>query len=414
MYAPRIPHPAIVSRLFDFDFDSCGLSVLHFLRWDINAQVNRKKTETVNLRNFSLKVELPDIPEQPEPLYLLHSSEPFNMEDGELSNLLFKLVREPPRFATNTSDGTTHVVPNARRQGVVRRLPIRMQRKVERLKAFPEMYSQRYQNTMDISNTCVLCRPKVAHPITRIDAFNLIKRASSRNRFPKLEANYGRDQYGGAFRILNQFPDQLRTLTSLNFLLMTNLSVLRLNSLSKLGGHWRKPSEYYVVKMQDRQAPTRLCHRTIMRGDYTGASRRKLHYSPFGCEEKADVDPAIEASTIHDFSYPLGEVTNSWPDQESIPEQVYQLVDVIARRIIRLRAANRQTAIKLMKGDVNSAFRNLHVHESVRPVFAGSIPEQDIVMIDFALPLAGQDHQLTTEFVVEQFRFSCAEKALTA
>ncbi|ETP39005.1 hypothetical protein F442_13506, partial [Phytophthora nicotianae P10297] len=145
-----------------------------------------------------------------------------------------------------------------------------------------------------------------------------------------------------------------------------------------------------------------------------GASRWKLHYSPFGCEEKADVIPAIEASTIHDFSYPLGEVTNSWPDQESIPERVYQLVDVIARRIIRLRAANRQTAIKLMKSDVNSAFRNLHVHESASPVFAGSIPEQDIVMIDLALPLAGQNHQLTTEFLVEQFRFSCAEKALTA
>ncbi|ETI35180.1 hypothetical protein F443_18433, partial [Phytophthora nicotianae P1569] len=133
-----------------------------------------------------------------------------------------------------------------------------------------------------------------------------------------------------------------------------------------------------------------------------------------GCVEKVDADPAIEARSVHDLSYPLGESTNSWSDQESIPELVYQLVDVNARRIIRLRAANRQTAIKLMKGDVNSAFRNLHVHESVRPVFAGSIPEQDIVMIDFALPLAGQNHQLTTEFLVEQFRFSCAEKALTA
>ncbi|ETP33162.1 hypothetical protein F442_18261 [Phytophthora nicotianae P10297] len=116
------------------------------------------------------------------------------------------------------------------------------------------------------------------------------------------------------------------------------------------------------------------------------ASRWKLHYSPFGCVEKVDADPAIEARSVHDLSYPLGESTNSWSDQESIPELVYQLVDVNARRIIRLRAANSQTAIKLMKGDVNSAFRILHVHETVSLFFAGSIPEQDIVVIDLAVP----------------------------
>ncbi|KAG1699887.1 hypothetical protein DVH05_012326 [Phytophthora capsici] len=60
-----MPHPAIVSRLVDFDFDSCSLSVLHFLRWDINAQIDRKKTKNVNLRNFSPKVELCDIPPAP-------------------------------------------------------------------------------------------------------------------------------------------------------------------------------------------------------------------------------------------------------------------------------------------------------------------------------------------------------------
>eukprot|EP00644_Phytophthora_capsici_P018597 jgi/Phyca11/127968/e_gw1.73.186.1 len=111
------------------------------------------------------------------------------------------------------------------------------------------------------------------------------------------------------------------------------------------------------------------------------ASRWKLHYSPFGCVEKADADPAIEARTIHDLSYPLGESTNSWSDQESIPELVYRLVDVISRRIIRLRTSHPQAVIKLMKGDVNSAFRNLHVHESVSPFFVGSVPEQDIVVI---------------------------------
>ncbi|ETL87860.1 hypothetical protein L917_13025, partial [Phytophthora nicotianae] len=175
MYAPRIPHPAIVSRLFDFDFDSCSLSVLHFLRWDIDAQINTEKTKTVNLRNFSPKVELADIPEHPEywdlleVISVLHTfaqeffdvhtqalvaaakkfgdrlsreivvlaswftsvfgayrtavinavslglcirsavQNRFNTQDGEISKLLFQLVREPPRSATTLPTAPTQV-----------------------------------------------------------------------------------------------------------------------------------------------------------------------------------------------------------------------------------------------------------------------------------------------------------------
>ncbi|ETL91407.1 hypothetical protein L917_10041 [Phytophthora nicotianae] len=43
-----------------------SLSVLHFPHWNINAQIDRKKMKAVNMRNFSPKVELPDILEQPE------------------------------------------------------------------------------------------------------------------------------------------------------------------------------------------------------------------------------------------------------------------------------------------------------------------------------------------------------------
>ncbi|OWY91988.1 hypothetical protein PHMEG_00039185, partial [Phytophthora megakarya] len=112
----------------------------------------------------------------------------------------------------------------------------------------------------------------------------------------------------------------------------------------------------------------------------------KLHYSPFGCVEKADADPDIEARVIHDLSSPAGSSTNAWSDQDDIPKLVYELVDVIARRIIELKIANPSLLIKLMKGDVNSAYKNLHVHEAVSAYFAGTIHDEDVVVIDLALP----------------------------
>ncbi|KAE8897839.1 hypothetical protein PF003_g18360 [Phytophthora fragariae] len=39
-----------------------------------------------------------------------------------------------------------------------------------------------------------------------------------------------------------------------------------------------------------------------------------------------------------------------------------------------------------MKGDVKAAYKNIHVHEEVSAFFAGSIPEDDVVVIDLALP----------------------------
>ncbi|KAE8990431.1 hypothetical protein PR003_g22507 [Phytophthora rubi] len=51
-----LAHPAVTSRLHDFQFGVCDLSVLHFPRFDLNDKLDRKKAHAVNMRNFSTKV----------------------------------------------------------------------------------------------------------------------------------------------------------------------------------------------------------------------------------------------------------------------------------------------------------------------------------------------------------------------
>ncbi|ETP49153.1 hypothetical protein F442_05237 [Phytophthora nicotianae P10297] len=60
-----VPHPAILSRLYDFLFGVCGLSVLHFRRFDLTAQQEHANTNHFNARNFSASVELPKLTGEP-------------------------------------------------------------------------------------------------------------------------------------------------------------------------------------------------------------------------------------------------------------------------------------------------------------------------------------------------------------
>lgn len=60
-----LPHPAVMSRLYDFQFGTCGISVLHFARFDLNAQLHLATSKHVNLRNYSPKLDLPAVNEQP-------------------------------------------------------------------------------------------------------------------------------------------------------------------------------------------------------------------------------------------------------------------------------------------------------------------------------------------------------------
>ncbi|KAG1703364.1 hypothetical protein DVH05_008272 [Phytophthora capsici] len=69
MHAPRTQRfscPILLSFLASSILILIPVSSRYFLRWDINAQIDRKKTKNVNWRNLSPKMELPDIPEHPE------------------------------------------------------------------------------------------------------------------------------------------------------------------------------------------------------------------------------------------------------------------------------------------------------------------------------------------------------------
>lgn len=115
-------------------------------------------------------------------------------------------------------------------------------------------------------------------------------------------------------------------------------------------------------------------------------SHLQLQYSPFGCVPKTDVDPCVEARVIHDLSYPHGASTNDWSDQVDLPQLSYVHVDVIAKRILKLRSLHPNGVIKLMKGYVKSAFRHVLVREDICAFFAGAIPEAGVAVIDLALP----------------------------
>ncbi|KAG1687417.1 hypothetical protein DVH05_005212 [Phytophthora capsici] len=60
-----LPHPAVLSRLYDFEFGVCGLSISHLRRFNLNAKLDHARSNAVHLSNFSVKVSLPSLPVNP-------------------------------------------------------------------------------------------------------------------------------------------------------------------------------------------------------------------------------------------------------------------------------------------------------------------------------------------------------------
>ncbi|KAF4039666.1 hypothetical protein GN244_ATG08190 [Phytophthora infestans] len=111
-----------------------------------------------------------------------------------------------------------------------------------------------------------------------------------------------------------------------------------------------------------------------------------VHISPFGCVPRADADPNVEARVIHDLSYPSGNSINSSSDPGILPELQYEHVHQLARRIEELKDRRSFCRVKLKRGDVKSAFRNVHGSSEVCGRFAGALPDERAVVIDLALP----------------------------
>lgn len=108
--------------------------------------------------------------------------------------------------------------------------------------------------------------------------------------------------------------------------------------------------------------------------------------SPFGAVEKKGVDPSVEVRPIHDLSFPDGDSTNDHLDPDSVPDLLYSSVTAIAWRIEDISRANPGAVIKIMKGDVKSAFRHLMVHAEHVHWMGATIPEEGALVIDLAAP----------------------------
>ncbi|ETK93900.1 hypothetical protein L915_02976 [Phytophthora nicotianae] len=131
-----------------------------------------------------------------------------------------------------------------------------------------------------------------------------------------------------------------------------------------------------------------------------------LRFSPFGCVPKKDVNPTECARLIHDLSYPEDSSINHCSTQSKLPDLNYESVRRIARRIEELAERHPTLKIKLLKGDVKTAFRLIAVATSLAAHFAGSMG--DLAVIDLALPF--DDHILLE--VDKGNRLALAEAAL--
>ncbi|ETN03639.1 hypothetical protein PPTG_23763 [Phytophthora nicotianae INRA-310] len=114
----------------------------------------------------------------------------------------------------------------------------------------------------------------------------------------------------------------------------------------------------------------------------------KAKFFPFGAVEKKDIDPQVEVRPIHDLSFPEASSTNDYFDSDSAPDIAYTSVTVLARRIEVLALAHPGIVIKMLKGDVKSAFRHLMLHASHVRWMGATFPDENALVIDLAAPFA--------------------------
>lgn len=108
--------------------------------------------------------------------------------------------------------------------------------------------------------------------------------------------------------------------------------------------------------------------------------------SPLGAVEKKGVDPAEEVHTIHDLSYPKDDSVNAAFLAESVPKVRYESVTMIAQRIEDLAKGGHTGRIRILKGDVKSAFRHLRTRSNQVFRMAAYVKELDILVVDMAAP----------------------------
>ncbi|OWZ12348.1 LOW QUALITY PROTEIN: hypothetical protein PHMEG_00014513 [Phytophthora megakarya] len=132
--------------------------------------------------------------------------------------------------------------------------------------------------------------------------------------------------------------------------------------------------------------------RLILQRKYIRSTQNAWHclpevvVSPFGVVDKAGDDPTVSGRTIHDLSYPPGTSVNDVTDQTTIEKPVYRHCDAIATDIMKVSDAFPDSEVDLMSGDVASAFRNISIHSDSVNWFAGTIEEDEALIIELTAP----------------------------
>ncbi|OWZ02541.1 LOW QUALITY PROTEIN: hypothetical protein PHMEG_00025881 [Phytophthora megakarya] len=112
----------------------------------------------------------------------------------------------------------------------------------------------------------------------------------------------------------------------------------------------------------------------------------EVFISPFGNVDKAGGDPLTTGRTIHDLSFPEGASINDFTDQDAIPRANFCHCDAVAAEILRCKQEFPDAEIKIMAGDVTSAFRNVSIHSRSVHRFAGRIEIENTFVIELACP----------------------------
>ncbi|OWZ12688.1 hypothetical protein PHMEG_00014111 [Phytophthora megakarya] len=109
-------------------------------------------------------------------------------------------------------------------------------------------------------------------------------------------------------------------------------------------------------------------------------------YSPLGAVDKKDIDPVIEVCLIHDLSFPDGDSTNFSFDKVCVLAISYKYVSVSANRIEELAVRFLNLVIRMLKGDVKSAYRHLTMSSQHVHWMAARLPEEKALIVDLSAP----------------------------
>jgi hypothetical protein len=92
----------------------------------------------------------------------------------------------------------------------------------------------------------------------------------------------------------------------------------------------------------------------------------------------------VTGRVIHDLSFPDSSSVNSQTDRSAIPRPCFENCLSIAREVLRCKQADPDADVKLMAGDVATAYRNAHTHSESVHRFAGHIPKANAIVVDMA------------------------------